>query len=357
MSIISPANKSPKNGIAKKRWLLILSLFIIFLNLIFFIWLFTGEKTEYFNDVDKDGFGDPKDVKMAKIRPWGYVDIGSDTDDNNPCVPDSLGVACKAFNASKTTAAPPLDPQPTADVIGTPTAIVPPVKEDVIEETKEVTPIIENNDSDGDSVADKSDTCPTRKGPSSNKGCPEYQISLPSEGFVGENFDVKIVDGILEPGDKVNWITDSNIKKITSARELEAMGQIVGMHKISAELSNSDGFEMSLSNKTIFLKIRPNVLADMFRPFYTYGSALSAKATNISVLKNNADVAKVDLKKHIKDGILSGANVYDNTGGIVNDLETFINADIIGGAVKGGLKVSNVKYSKKTGKITEIHIQ
>ncbi len=109
--------------------------------------------------------------------------------------------------------------------------------------------------------------------------------------------------------------------------------------------------------KTIFLKIRPNVLADIFRPFYTYGSALSAKATNISVLKNNADVAKVDLKKHIKDGILSGANVYDNTGGIVNDLETFINADIIGGAVKGGLKVSNVKYSKKTGKITEIHIQ
>lgn len=355
MSSISSSSTTETKS-SKKQLLFILALLIIFANIGFFIWLFTGEKTEYFNDVDEDGFGDPKDFKMAKIRPWGYVDLGSDPDDNNPCVPDSLGVACKEFNASKTKEPAPGQLPPLDDTSDT-TTIVSPVKKVEDGDPEKVEPNDENKDFDKDTVADDSDSCPKRKGPASNNGCPEYKISLPSEAFVGENFDVKIVDGILEPGDKVNWITDSNIKKITSARELEAIGQIVGMYKINAELSNSDGFAMSVPSSTIFIKIKPNVLADLFRPFYIYGSALSAKATNLSVLQSKADVAKVDLKKHIKDGILSGANVYDNTGGIVNDLETFINADIIGGAVKGGLKVSNVKYSTKTGKIIEIHLQ
>lgn len=375
MAVITPNNENTNKQGNKKKYLMIFAILLVLFNLVFGIWYFSAEEKKYYNDKDGDGFGNIEDFKDAKIRPWGFVDDNTDTDDNNPCVPDSTTAACLGQKA------PTPDDSTTASKPQSDTSSFSAGGGSSNPELEIITPPIESlkvyyEDSDGDGfgdpngvkefavddkpfdyVSNNKDACPTRKGPSSNKGCPEYQISLPSEGFVGENFDVKIVDGILEPGDKVNWIADSNIKKITSARELEAMGQIVGMYKISAELSNSDGFEMSLSNKTIFLKIRPNVLADMFRPFYIYGSALSAKATNVSVLKNNADVAKVDLKKHIKDGILSGANVYDNTGGIVNDLETFISADIIGGAVKGGLKVSKVKYSTKTGKITEIHIQ
>jgi len=355
MSSISSSSTTETKR-SKKQLLFIFALLIIFANIGFFIWLFTGEKTKYFNDADEDGFGDPKDVKMAKIRPWGYVNLGSDPDDNNPCVPDSLGVACKEFNASKTKEPAP-DQLPPLDDSSDTTTIVSPIKKDEIVAPPKVVSIVENKDSDRDSVDDISDSCPTRKGPSSNKGCPEYQISLPSEVFINENFEAKIVGGALLPNDKVNWQTDTNIKQANPAQELGANGNIVGIYKIGAELSNSDGFEMSLPNKTIFLKIRPNVLADLFKPFYIYGSALSSKATNITVLKSKADDAKNQLKQHIKDGILSGATVYDDNGGIVNDLETFINADIIGGAVKGGLKVSNVKYSTKTGKITEIHLQ
>ena len=397
MSIISPTNKSPKNGIAKKRWLLILSLFIIFFNLIFFIWLFTGEKNSYYDDKDGDGFGNLAEIKKSKIKPWGYVSNYDDTDDNNPCIPDSTSAACLGQNPP-----PPPDSPPGQDIgpgkdpknpkscptlnknIGDPcTDNDDDTLNDKIDsncicigEKKDVKKKIFFYDGDGDGfgdpkgvkefaadvkpsdyVSNDKDACPTRKGPASNNGCPEFQISLPSEAFINENFEAKIVGDALMPNDKVNWQNGSEIKGTILAKDFSGMSSEVGKYNIAAEIINPDGFQMTVPKATIHLKIKPTVLSDMFKPLYVYGAALSSKPSNLAVLKSKSDEAKANLKKQVKDAVLSEVTVFNKTGGIEGDLETYISADIIGGTVKGPLNISKVVYSKGTGKISEIHLK
>jgi hypothetical protein len=375
MAVIAPTNGNKNKQGNKKKYLMIFAILLVLFNLVFGIWYFSAEKKKYYNDNDGDGYGNIEDSKEAQIKPWGFVVDSSDTDDNNPCIPDSTSIAClrqKAPNppVSAPTPMPPLDTSSSTAGNGSTTT-----KPEIITTPKENLKVYyEDSDGDGlgdpkgkkefavgkntkDYVDDNTDACPGRRGSVSNKGCPGYNIEIQPEAFIGENFIAKISGDPTLPNDKVNWQTASEIKGTTLGKDFDGMSAEVGKYNIAAEITNSDGFQMTVPKATIHLKIKPIVLSEMFKPFFVYGSALSSKAPNVAALKSRSDDAKTNLKKQIKDGILSAVKIYNNSGGDEGDLETFINADILGGTVKGPININKVVYSKSTGKITEIHLR
>jgi hypothetical protein len=269
MSIISPTNKSSKNGTAKKRWLLILALFIIFFNLIFFIWLFTGEKNSYYNDQDEDGFGNLAEIKKSKIKPWGYVSNHDDTDDNDPCIPDSTSGPCFRQNPP-----PPPPSQDTASVRELPstTKSCPTLKKNIgdpcsdnDENTQndkvesdcvcrgnkgEILPV-KDGDGDGDKVSESKDKCPNREGTLPN-GCPKVEIKTNGIIYKDQDVGVELDKFVSLNGDIVKWSVSASSGSFVNPNSVKTTLRMSkpGLHTIQIDVNGStDGFKDSDSKK------------------------------------------------------------------------------------------------------------
>lgn len=325
MGVIVPNNENNGKAKIKKKYLLLLALLLLLFNLVFFIWYFTTEKKKYFNDKDGDGYGNIEDYKDAKIRPWGFVDDHSDTDDKNPCVPDSMSQACvKIKEPTKTDntgpgVGPPTGPEnfscpnlkknvgdPCSDgdtntlndqldtncnCKGTPKGKFncPTLSKNIGDPCDDGNPktvddkvnsncicvgnVTTPKDDDGDEIINLKDACPTRKGPSSNAGCPIVNIKVNNTINIDEKSSLSLEYDEALPSDQIRW--DSKGLSLSSGigKSIEITADIVGNYRLNFKISNkTDGFELENSH---IIKVRMS------------NSRLEKELKNIAEVGNN----------------------------------------------------------------------
>jgi len=277
MGVILPE----KNKSNKRRWLLLLALLLLISNIVFFIWYLSAPSVRYYQDSDKDGYGDNLNFKDAKFKPWGFVKDSMDVNDNNPCIPDSISQACIKIKEPTKTPGTSNGTTGKGIVFNCPDLgknIGDPCTDNdentindkididcnCIGDKKDVKKKKLYYDGDGDGFGDPNgekefavddnpsdyisnnkDACPRRPGPQSNKGCPTIEIQdLQDEIYVDEDFDVEIKAYDALPGDNINWAISKGTVLLQGQNKTSLRPSEPGLATVQVGVNNpTDGFK------------------------------------------------------------------------------------------------------------------
>jgi hypothetical protein len=359
----------------KKLLVLLLALLFILFTIGIIVYYINRpiEKFIFYKDADSDGYGITIDSVFAENAPSGYVSNHDDTDDTKPCIPDSTTQACikikdpinppSQTNSTEngttvpdagTTTGPGNFNCPTlsknigdACSDGDPNTVDDKVNSSCICVGKSGPP--PPKDGDGDGLDDQKDACPTRKGSTSNFGCPKVNLNGTRSLNVGERTKLRIEYDDTRPNDQINWSSQNDLvfsSKI--GKEVEISSNIVGKYRINYKIYNSKD-EFVMENSDIFhVKVSNKTLEKELMNLAEYGNNKILKIKDIEDKKAESELL---LKKWIDGNIpvsKSGGASKPKYNDFINELlsvkrssETHIRS----------ITISDISYEENSGKI------
>lgn len=376
MSSIFPNNveKNSRNSNQKSLIFALLSLLILLISLFYFLKI---EKKSYFADLDKDGYGNKSVFIVAKFKPSDYVSDSSDTDDSNPCIPDSAKCS-KSLGGTN-----PPGSTSTGMGINTGSGTNPPggtsagmgVKSGMV--TGAAGGSISPNerifylDQDGDGLGDKNlsmkslqqpdkyvtnfiDECPNRKGDhGSSNGCPSLSIKGETISYLAEYSDLNVEYNDSKDSDQIKWKGSDELKfQYDVGKEIKYQSGVVGKYKVEASVENTqDNFRLKASLE-VQVKIKDDHLAKELMNLAEYGNFL---LMDINDLKSKRDKSILNIEKHIENEEIKLTKRSKSSGNFKITYKDYI-AELMSAKRSNDthirkITISNIQYHESTGKI------